>query len=206
MASTTLTRPGVALSRGVLLGYTAVVAVILDGKTVAGMGTPGGSLDALFIMENGEVTVQTRTWKGGLIRSRRAKDVKYLAIEDGGTKTNVGAVVAFGVLGLGAKRQWTTVTIGFPDGDVVMAFRQPLQFVRTELKNGLIECPELEGRIVNGPPPITPLRSEESISTAVGDGGDALERLERLADLLDRGAIDDAEFARLKASLIDDVS
>jgi hypothetical protein len=59
-------------------------------------------------------------------------------------------------------------------------------------------------RFIGGPPPTAPLSSEASAAVAVGNGGEVLDSLERLADLREKGTIDDEEFASLKASPIDE--
>jgi hypothetical protein len=44
--------------------------------------------------------------------------------------------------------------------------------------------------------------AKEYIRSAAGTGGSPVDELARLADLKDRGAIDDAEFQRLKAKVV----
>jgi len=64
----------------------------------------------------------------------------------------VGFHGSFGMAGLGARRKWTVVTVGFPDGDAVMEFRTEVQTMRARMKKAVDACPELEGRIEYGPP------------------------------------------------------
>jgi hypothetical protein len=136
-------------------------------------------------------------------------DVRYIAVEDGGTKTNVAAVAFLGVLGLGARRQWTIVTGGFPAGDVVLAIREPVQVIRRKLVQVVAIAPELEGRLHNGPPPPTTDLKEGADKTdraadsrSAAEPDDTIAKLERLVTLRDQGAIDNDEFARLKSALI----
>jgi hypothetical protein len=184
--------------------YAASMARVgFHGKVIT--GGRGSPANAILVFVDGEVLLKhVKSTK--VYRSASADTVTYVAVEDGGTKTNVAAVVSFGMAGLGARRKWTVVTVGFPDGDAVMEFRTEVQTMRARMKKAVDACPELEGRIEYGPPPTETLVTTSASSPSEAEVDNALDRLERLTDLLDKGTIDADEFARLKAAIVDDVS
>lgn len=182
--------------------------VVFRGKVLGGGGLLSGGKCALFV-ESDRVHVESDS-RTVARYDVAPTDVRYIAVEDGGTKTNVAAVAFFGVFGLGARRQWTIVTGGFPADDIVLAIREPVQVIRRKLVQVAAIAPELEGRLHNGPPPppSTDLKEgADKTDHAPGSGSaaepkDTIAKLERLVVLRDEGAIDDDEFARLKSALI----
>lgn len=126
-------------------------------------------------------------------------DLKYIAYEDAGTKTNVGAVAFLGVLGLGARKNWTLLSLGFPENDLQLLIRQPVYEVRSALLAGNNRNPELVRLAREGLPPSAPTEPtprEIDAKTAL------LDDLERLATLYKDGLLTDEEFTTTKAKLI----
>ena len=122
-------------------------------------------------------------------------DLRYISYEDAGTKSNIAALAVFGVLGLGAKRSWTLITVGFPDRDAQFLVRMVAFTVRSRFQEAVESSPELARLVREGVPP--------TASTATVDKSN-LDELERLVDLYERDLLTDDEFTAMKAKLIAD--
>lgn len=177
----------------------------LRGNHVAGLerisSDPPRKL--ILVLRNDRVDLEADRWRLDDYH-KPASEIEFIAVEDGGTKANVGALVAFGVLGLGARRSWTMVTVGFPAGEVVIAIREPVQAIRTAMSTATRKCPGLKGKILDRPPPpdastAPPSSRAHNTNPAVDSPIDALDRL---ASLYESGMIDQDEFAALKAPLV----
>jgi hypothetical protein len=157
-----------------------------------------------LVLRNDRVDLEAAGWRLDGYH-KPASDIQFVSVEDGGTKANVGALVMFGVLGLGARRSWTMVTVGFPDGDVVIAIREPVQAIRADMNSATRECPSLIGKILDGPPAphvrISPPPNNTPDATQAANS--SVDALDKLAGLYERGLIDADEFTALKAPLVD---
>ena len=125
-------------------------------------------------------------------------DLRYISYEDAGSKTNVAALTVFGVLGLGAKRSWTLITIGFPSRDAQVLVRIPIYEVSSLLQLGAESRPELTRLVREGVPPTAPT------DPVIGVDKPTLDELERLAQLYQDDLLTDDEYTALKAKLIAD--
>lgn len=124
-------------------------------------------------------------------------DIRFLAYESAGTKSNVGALVAFGVLGLGSRKSWTLLTIGFMSTEGQFLIRAPLHEIRSLLQRASASSPTLESLVNEGPPPTTMQKDPPEILPS------KLDELERLASLYQQGFLSEDEFARMKTDVLD---
>jgi hypothetical protein len=130
-----------------------------------------------------------------------AVDVGYIRIESAGTKSNIGALALFGVLALGAKRDWSALSMGLTDSELVLLVREPLYALRNTLSRAIEVCPSLRDKIAEGPPP--PQLNAPAVPAApTAPQPGVIDELERLTNLYEKGLIDDQEFRAMKATLI----
>jgi hypothetical protein len=92
------------------------------------------------------------------------------------------------------------MSIDFAGSEAVVLVREPVYMLRETMRLATKQCPSLEGRVVEGPPPI--VKSSNAASESTVAENHALTGIERLAALYEKGLIDDEEFAALKASII----
>lgn len=87
------------------------------------------------------------------------------------------------------------ITIGMPYQDAQFLIRQAVYEIRRLLQEVSEGRPELESIVVEGPPGAA-LNARSTKPKSLS------EEIERLADLLERGHIDETEFSELKAKLL----
>lgn len=129
-----------------------------------------------------------------------ASDVGYICIESAGTKSNVAALAFFGILALGARRDWLALSIDLAGSPVVVLVREPVYTMRETMRLAVERCPSLEGKITEGPPP--PSHANSPRPEPADSRTDLVAEMERLAAMYEKGLITDEEFSALKAALI----
>ena len=133
-------------------------------------------------------------------RTYAISDLRHLTYEDVGTKSNVGALALLGVLGLGARKSWTLITLGLDSGDAQFLCRAPLHEIRRQMQSVLRTCPSLPSKLHEGPRVVSP----EISSGHEQDGRDSpTNELERLASLYERGLVSEDEFQSLKQAIVE---
>jgi hypothetical protein len=176
--------------------------VVISGTHVAGLRLARNAIGVTFDFDSDRVTVRAPTLRKPI--QVRAADISFVAFEDGGSMSNVAAIALLGLFAFGARRHGTMVTVALPKGDAVIAVRDPIGRIRTQLQAAVAACPSLEGRIIDGSPSTHTLEGAADGRAQASATSDPtlLGELERLADLRDRGVIDDDEFATLKEAII----
>ena len=121
-------------------------------------------------------------------------EVQRISFDDPGrTKARVGAVVAFGVFGLAARKAFTLLTLSVTDEDMFFELQGPLATWRATAARIQQDVPESVGKIcVDG----------EGGVAAVAADGDIIDQIRRLGELRDSGLITPEEFETKKAELL----
>lgn len=126
-------------------------------------------------------------------------DIRFIAYESIGTRASVGAIAAFGVLGLVAREHWSLISIGLPKGTAQLVAKAPVHEVRQRFEVLSEESPTLTGITQEGPPPGLGSGAAEGEPGKRAD----VDELERLAGLYEKGMLTDAEFTAMKKKLIE---
>ena len=121
-------------------------------------------------------------------------EVQRISFDDPGrTKARVGAVVAFGVFGLAARKAFTLLTLSNTEQDMFFELQGPLATWRAAAARIQQDVPEAVGKIfVDG----------EGGVAAVTTDGDIIDQIRRLGELRDSGLLTPEEFETKKADLL----
>ena len=125
--------------------------------------------------------------------------LEYLAFVDAGNTANVAALATFGVLGLGARKNRTAVSLAVAELQLHMVAKAPIHRIRGLLALAASDRPDLDGKLIDGPPPIG---ASKPPSTAPGTERTGVSELERLSKLYREGLLTADEFAAMKRKLI----
>ena len=121
-------------------------------------------------------------------------EIQRISFDDPGrTKASVGAVVAFGVLGLAARKAFTLMTLSVTDQDVFFETEGPVATWRAAATRIQHEVPGSVGKLyVDG----------EACAGAAPADGDIIDQIRRLGELRDSGLVMPEEFEIKKAELL----
>ena len=133
-------------------------------------------------------------------------DLKYVSFEGTASRPDVAAIAAVGVLGLGARRESTLISVGYKDGTVHFLEMSALFAFRGIVSDLSERSPEAREKLILGPPPDSVIIDSKSLGELSHEEEDIISKLERAAELLDRGLLDRAEFDDLKRSLLGDIA
>ena len=163
-------------------------------KYVGGMppGTiPTGrtGMDARIEIHNGQIDIAV----AGISHKYPLAEVRYISYESAGTKVDVSAVVSFGVLGLGAQKSWSVISVGLEGTDAQFLIKEPIYEIRRRFQIA-----------AQGSPSLLPLLSEGTPAESGPTKDTTLDELERLAKLFQDDLLTDDEYTAMKAKLIAD--
>lgn len=144
---------------------------------------------------------QIRVWRAlgsvkaerEMVRSQSWDQVHSVMFEEGGTSASVAALATFGLLGLGARKNWSVITVAFSDETAVFVIYKLLHHMRP-LHDALIREGVPPDKMVFG----------GGVSTERTQGEEPLPQgLERLAAMYKQGLLTDEEYASAKRRLIE---
>lgn len=161
-----LTEKGVWIGQGLVRGVTGLLTTLPTG---------------------GFVEIAKRPWE----------DVDFVWIADEGVaRVNMSALATFGILGIGARRQTTSVVISIEAEPYFFETKRSIVHWRAQLSELGRRHPQIDTKLLlNEPFPTTSLPTDEPGSVEKADSTDALsETLRALEKLRNDGLLSDAEY------------